>query len=79
MRIAMGNKYSNFLQLIVMKKLNGGDFYDYQKPHINDLIDMGLIKLDENDIVCINNIERVSILQDLYQMDWFHFINMMML
>lgn len=61
------NKYSNFLQLIVNEKVKFEDFYDYQKPHINDLIDMGLIKLDENDIVCINNIERVSILQDLYQ------------
>lgn len=62
------------------EKVKFEDFYDYQKPHINYLIDMGLIKFDENDIVCINNIERVSILQDLYQNGFAAFlITMMML
>lgn len=69
------NKYSNFLQLILNEKITIADFHDYQQPHIDYLIEIGLIKIDENDFVCISNIERICILQDLYQNEFssFHY------
>lgn len=61
----IGNKYPNFLQMVLHENLKVTDFEEYQIPAINTLINNEYLYLNENGYIK-PNIEKAVILRDIY-------------
>ncbi|MDP5200218.1 MULTISPECIES: hypothetical protein [Flavobacterium] len=59
--------YKNFFRLALNENLNYNNFEQYQKQQIDFLIEKDFFKVTDNEILEIANIERLLILQDLYE------------
>jgi len=66
--------YENFFDLLANEEeINFDNYEEHQKPHLNHLIERGLIHLDKNNFIQITNIPRVLILKDLYENEFASF------
>lgn len=62
------SKYSSFCLLIMAEEMRCSDFFEYQLPSIEWLIEKNVIYVDDNDVLRINR-EYVAILADMYKHD----------
>ena len=57
--------YHDFCSILQNEKMNINDFFDYQKPTIHWLEQHDCITIEDNELINVN-IQKVSILKDLY-------------
>ena len=65
--------YHNFFDLLANEEVNFNNYEEHQKPELNFLIDKGYIRIDQENLIQITNIDRVVILRDLYENEFASF------
>lgn len=64
-----GTKYQNFYHLLIQEKLYVNDFDHFSKEYIQELIDNNYLKLNENEVLEIENKSRLTIIYYLKTYD----------
>lgn len=60
--------YNSFCLLIMSEEMRRSDFFEYQLPSIDWLIEKNVVYVDDNDILRLNR-EYIAILADMYKHD----------
>ena len=60
--------YNSFCLLIMSEEMRRSDFFEYQLPSIDWLIEKNVVYVDDNDVLRLNR-EYVAILADMYKHD----------
>ncbi len=60
--------YNSFCLLIMSEEMRRSDFYEYQLPSIDWLIEKNVVYVDDNDVLRLNG-EYIAILADMYKHD----------
>lgn len=61
------DKYHCLFDLLINEEVNFGDFKDYQKIAIQNLINNKMLFVDRKNIVRLENREKITILRDLFE------------
>ncbi len=60
--------YNSFCLLIMSEEMRRSDFFEYQLPSIDWLIEKNVVYMDDNDVLRLNR-EYIAILADMYKHD----------
>lgn len=60
--------YNSFCLLIMLEEMRRSDFFEYQLPSIDWLIENNVLYVDDNDVLRLNR-EYIAILADMYKHD----------